>query len=317
MTRSSSTLAGIALNVQDGAAPDWVQLIPAGPSILGRDGRRWTMSDPEAVVTATNRLGQPPHVDVEHSTQHRGAKGEPAPAVGWFDRIEARNGAIWGKVDWTDDGRTAVASRAYRYLSPVFRFDRRTGEVLAIVSAGLTNNPNLDMAALNAAEQETDTMDAAVLDALGLSANATAADAVVAITKIREARDTALNAAQVPDPVRFVPQADHQLALNRIAGFEAADRARQDADIAAALDEAVAAGKIAPASRDYHLAACRAEGGLDRFRAAMAVAPAIIAPSGLDAKNPDKPQAYSAEELAVCQAMNMDPAEVFGAGKKE
>ncbi|WP_444667131.1 phage protease [Cereibacter changlensis] len=89
-------------------------------------------------------------VDFEHATQIKGGRGEPAPAVGWIKAVEARNGALWGRVDWNTDGANAVASRAYRYPSPVFRFDPATKAVLAMVSAGLTNNPNLHLAALNA-----------------------------------------------------------------------------------------------------------------------------------------------------------------------
>ncbi|SNR22911.1 hypothetical protein EYF88_02750 [Paracoccus sediminis] len=318
MARRSSTLQGIALNAQDGTAPDWVQLIPAGPRILGRDGRRWKLSDPAAVAAAFNASIQKPHIDIEHSTQIRAPKGEPAPAVGWFEEIESRDGSIWGRMDWTEEGRVAVASRAYRYLSPAFRHDPRSGEVLAIVSAGLTNNPNLDMAALNAAEQETDEMlDPALLEALGLNANASAADAVVAIGKLKDTRDTALNAAKMPDPDKFVPRADHDLALNRIAGFETAEKTRRDEAINSALDAAVAAGKVAPASREYHLAACRSDGGLERFQAAMATAPVIAAGSGIDARKPGDAAGPTDEQVAVCRAMNMDPAVVFGAGKKE
>ena len=76
------------------------------------------------------------------------------------------------------------------------------------MSVGLTNNPNLDMAALNAAEEENDPMpDPAVLEALGLNSTASAADAVIAITRLKEARDTALNSAKTPDPGKFVPKA--------------------------------------------------------------------------------------------------------------
>jgi hypothetical protein len=129
-------------------------------------------------------------------------------------------------------------------------------------------------------------MDKAVLDALGLAASSTAADAVVAINALKADTATALNRAQTPDPERFVPKADHQLALNRITAFEAEAKARQEAEIVAAVDAAVTAGKVAPASKDYHLAACRQEGGLERFTAMIKAAPVIAPASGLDGKTP-------------------------------
>ncbi len=319
VTRTQSLLQGIALNLEGGNAPDWIQLIPAGPVIVGRDGRRWTLPDPNAVVTAFNAAAQKPHIDIEHSSQLKAPKGEPAPAVGWIDDMEVRDGAVWGRVDWTDEGRNAVAGRAYRYLSPAFRFNAATGEVSRIVSAGLTNNPNLDMAALNAAEEENDPMpDPAVLEALGLNSTASAADAVVAITRLKEARDTALNSAKMPDPEKFVPKADHDLALNRISNFEAAEATRQDEAIDAAVDGAIGAGEVAPASKDYHLAACRADGGLDRFRAAMGVTPKVVGTQSLDGKKPGEGEhVLSAEEMAVCSMFGTNPKAFAEAKKKE
>lgn len=308
----------MALNVQDGRAPDWVQLTPAGAQISGRDGRGWRMTNPAAVIAAFHGSSKRPQIDIEHSSQLLAPQGHPAPAVGWIENIELRDGALWGRVEWTEDGAEAVATRAYRYLSPAFRFDPATYEVLSIISAGLTNNPNLDMAALNAAEQENPEMpDPAVLEALGLNSTASAADAVVAIAKLKETRDVALNAAATPDAEKWVPKADYQLALNRIQTFEAADKTRQDEAINAAVDAAIAAGKVAPASRDYHVAACRAEGGLDRFAAAMGVTPVIAKASGLDDKKPgDGTQALSADEIAVCSMFGTDP-KVFAEAKSK
>lgn len=309
-----SSLSGLALNVADAKAPDWVQLTPAGPRILGRDGRWWMMSDPEAVAARFDPTKEP-QIDIEHSSQMQAPQGLPAPAVGWIKAIEVRDGALWGRVEWTSVGAELVADGAYRYLSPVFTYDFTSGEIGQIVCAGLTNNPNLEMAALNSAEEETDTMDKAVLDALGLPAAATAAEAVAAITTLKADRTVALNAAQTPDPEKWVPKADHQLALNRITTFEAADKTRAEKDAETAVDAAIAEGKIAPASRDYHLATCRAEGGLDRFKGFISTQPVIAPPSGLDKKTPGTvPGKLSDEELAVCRQMGMT-AEDFTAAK--
>lgn len=290
VTHPYPQLQGLALNFEGTTAPEWVQLTPAGPAIVGRDGRGWKMSDPDAVARAYDPSKEP-QIDIEHSSQLAAPMGVPSPAVGWIKEIANRDGALWGRVDWTAEGAATVTSRAYRYLSPVFQFDRETNEILRIVCAGLTNSPNLEMAALNAAQMEKNQMDAAVLEALGLKPSATAADAVLAINKMRTDATLALNAALIPDATKFVPRADHDLALNRITAFETAANAAKDAEIVAAVDAAVVAGKVAPASKDYHLASCRAEGGLDRFTAMIASAPVIAAPSGLDGKEPPKKDA--------------------------
>jgi hypothetical protein len=158
-------------------------------------------------------------------------------------------------------------------------------------------------------------MDKAVLDALGLAATSTAADAVVAINTLKSEKAVALNRAEAPDPQRFVPQAVHQLALNRITAFETEAKARNEAAITAAVDAAVAAGKVAPASKDYHLAACRQDGGLERFTAMVGAAPVIAPPSALDRRAADAtPGKLTGEELAMCRRMGTDP-EKFAAEK--
>ena len=189
---------------------------------------------------------------------------------------------------------------------------------MRLVSIGLTNVPNFKLPALNRQDpyQETD-MNPEVLKALGLADGATATDAVTAIDKLKADQQLALNRAQHPDPAAWVPRADHQLALNRITTFETEAKARADKDAEAAVDAAIAEGKIAPASRDYHLATCRAEGGLDRFKGFIATQPVIAAPSGLDKKPGQDSGTYTEEQLAVCRQLGMDPAETFGKGAKE
>lgn len=320
MVKTNSTqLAAVALNFQGSDVPEWIQLTPAGPDIDGRDGRHWILPNPGAVVNAFLYNGADLPVDIEHSTEHKAPKGEPAPAVGWIKGMEVRANALWANVEWTVEGQSLIASGGYRYISPVFTYDRGTAEIRKMLSAGLTNQPNFEMAALNneGAEQEN-VMDKAILEALSLAANATAADAVVAINKMKEAEATALNAANIIDPDKFVPKADHDLALNRISKFEEADKGRTDKAINAAVDAAVLAGKIAPASKDYHIASCRAEGGLARFNEMVGASPVIAGDSKLDGKDADTTNTtkLTAEDIAACQALGMTE-EDFAKAKSE
>jgi phage I-like protein len=303
----------LALCFEGAAVPEWVQLTPPGPMLIGRDGRKWTMSDPTAIVTAFNQTvaeGYDLPVDFEHSTHVKGTVGEPAPAVGWLKQMEVRDGALWGRIEWNNAGHTAIASQSYRYISPGFHFHPQTLAVTRMVSAGLTNAPNFKLPALNREDQmETDTMDKAVLEALGLALTATAEDAVAAIKQLKADKTLALNSAQTPDPALFVPKADHQLALNRLTEFDTAEKARAETAITASVDAAIAAGKVSPASKEYHLASCRSEGGLDRFNAFIGTAP-VIAPAGqMDGKTViSTNSALSPEDLAVCRQLGMDPA---------
>lgn len=310
-------------NAGDGAVPDWIQLTPVGPRLQGMDGRVWTMEDADVVVATCRDLmreGREIPIDFDHATHVKGARGEYAPAVGFIKEVEARDGAIWGRVEWNDAGRDALASRSYRFISPGFDFNKLTGAVRRIVSAGLTNLPNFTMPALNReGENEETEMDAAVLQALGLKEGASAADAVIAITKLRTDAETALNRAANPDPAQFVPRADYELATNRVSELEAEAETRREAEIVAAVDAAIEAGKIAPASRGYHLATCRTDGGLEQFAAYIKAAPVIVsdksAPKDADPKT--QSDQLTGDELAMCRAWGMDPKDFKAARKAE
>jgi len=136
-------------------APEWILLIPAG-TFSGRDGRGpFKNNDPEAIIRNTRGLrmeaGLP--IDFDHATDFAAPKGAPAPAAAWIKELQVRDGAIWGKLEWTDRGRAAVAAKEWRYISPVFEFDR-DGKIFRLLRAGLTNSPNLHATAICAAEEQ-------------------------------------------------------------------------------------------------------------------------------------------------------------------
>lgn len=82
---------------------------------------------------------------------HRLADADVTPGnmpAGWWSEMTADNTGIWAeRVQWTPGGTRSLAVREYRYASPYFAHDR-DGEVLRIVSAGLTPTADLGMLAL-------------------------------------------------------------------------------------------------------------------------------------------------------------------------
>ena len=314
-TTSASAVA-LALN-GEGLAPDWIELIPAGPVVRGRDGRQWTMRDPASIVAAfvANRADLP--IDMEHAQFERAPRGDAAPAYGWIGEVAARNGAIWGRVAWTGKGKASIESREYRYISPVFSFNS-SGEILALKGAGLVNRPNLDLPALN---REASMNWTKLLAALGLPETATEDDAIAAVEKLRGNVEIAENRAKSPPSLeKFVPRADYDLALNRATKAEtdlaAASKAQVEKEITGLVDEAIAAGKIAPAAKDFYLASCRAEGGVKLFQDFIAKAPVseAVKSSGLDDKAAGADQSkLSADEIATCRALGVTEAEFSAA----
>jgi len=113
-------------------------------AINGRDGRRFRLSRPAALVEAFRRDPRPLPVDYEHASAASRTTGAPAPAAGWITDLKVAENAIWGLIEWNEKARAMVAAREYRFLSPEFLYDPASGEVRALLSAGLVHRPNLD-----------------------------------------------------------------------------------------------------------------------------------------------------------------------------
>lgn len=314
---------------QQEGVPLWVELLPPGPDITGRDGRRWVNDTPEAIVAAFEAHGADLPIDVEHASEIKGRAGEPAPAMGWIKALEVREGgAIWGLVEWTEQGRWMVSEKSYRYLSPVFLFEKggkTGGRILKLLSAGLTNQPNLHLTALNRDDRlsthpkEADmALSTALCQALGLGIETSEGQAVAAITTLRS--DLAAARTQHPSLEKFVPRADYDAAINRATVAEARltsiESQARDAAIESAITQALEGGKITPASAEYHRAQCSTDGGLERFTAFVAAAPVIAGESGLEGAPAPGGAGLSDEETAVCRLLNI-PADEFAVSKKE
>lgn len=305
------------------APPAEMMLIPPGQRSTGRDGRAWNNRDPAGIIRFFKARALDIPVDIEHATELKGPKGEAAPAMAWVKSLEARqDGSVWGTMEWTPKGAEMVMNREYRYYSPAIIFDKNTMNILGIKSVGLTNTPNFAVPALNRADNPqggTPMELEQLLASLGLPAGTTFAAALNHIAKMKSDHAIALNQAQNPSLDLFVPRAEYATALNRATEAEAELTSIKTAAVEVAInteiDSALAAGKITPATRDYYVAQCRQEGGLDRFKDFVKVAPAIATDTGLDGRKLQDGVALNAEEKALCLAMNISEEDYLKANK--
>ncbi|HSI41772.1 MAG TPA: phage protease [Xanthobacteraceae bacterium] len=316
--------------------------MPAG-SFAGRDGRGpYDAGDQvamAAIVEATrNRAGSTELVvDYDHQTVFASIPGVGgrAPAAGWLKELDVRANGIWGRVVWTAAAAQAIRAGEYRYISPVYHHDA-AGKVLLLLSAGLTNSPNLDLAAVAASAlpltTEGDDMKK-IAEALGLAADASETAILAAIGTITAAQSaiataaglatgatadavvTAVQSARaaVPDPTRYVPVA-------QVAAMQAEFKTLRDTVVgdkaAAAVDGAIAEGKLAPALKDWALAYAKAD--LGNFQAFIAAAPVIVTPGGRP-----MPQRQAADvalddsDRAVMRAMGISEVDMLTAKKKQ
>lgn len=148
----------LAVGVSAEAMPEGMnaQLFPDG-TFSARDGRpasqtegkltAWRMDADiaAAVVALADARATPLPVDYEHQLLLAKQNGKAAPASGWVERVAHVPGrGLFAAVSWTAKAREHISADEYRYISPVFRFDKDTGAVLEILSVALTNNPALD-----------------------------------------------------------------------------------------------------------------------------------------------------------------------------
>lgn len=298
-----------------GAPPEWLLLVPPG-AFAGRDGRAYVNADPHAIVAAFDPAAALP-LDWEHATHLRAPQGQDAPAAGWILALEARaDGAVWGRVEWTASGAEAVTSRGYRYYSPAYYLGPDGRAVIGLASAGLTNQPNLRLPALNRPDpldldpQPEDLplmLPREITAPLGLPEDATAAQAATAIATLTASLNQAQHQAQTPDLGRFVPRAELDAALNRARDAETAlteiQTARTQAEIESLIERGLNSRRLTPATVDYHRAQARTEGGLERLRAYLDVAPAVLGETPLPhAPPPDAPPSLNADEQRIAAA---------------
>ena len=296
-----------AAHEADFSPPEWVELIPAG-AFFGRDGRGPYTLDANAVMESFRRGGIDLPIDYDHQTLTAAEHAGPVPVAGWIDTLEVRDGALWGRVRWTDEAARLIASRAYRYLSPVFRHDK-DGRILSIEGAGLTHYPNLHLTPVVHHRGDDDMTDLTpIAQALGVVGDD--AQSVDALAAHAARIMTELDAARTPDPREWVPMSQHRAVADELAALQAQIAAQQ---AEAAVADAMSAGKIAPALKDWAIDYALRDP--QRFAAYVAAAPAIVSRSPMSEHQHGQPtrmsrQAFEALPPADRMAMARK-AEIF------
>lgn len=326
----------------------WVQVTPAG-SFKPRDGRpmtvaAWRIDDAIAarVIEAFRAQRTPPVFDYEHQTLAAEENGQPAPAAGFIQDLEWRPGVgLFAKVDWTARAKAYIEAREYRYVSPVFRFDKRTGDLLQLEMAALTNNPAIDgMAPLSAraaarfVRQETDmNLRTALIAALALAATATEDEVVAGVAALKaraDASDTELAALKArlaasesevvalkakADPTKFVSLDAFESVKTELAALKAAGL---DAEVSALVAEGLSGGKLLPAQKEWAESLGKAD--IAQLRSYLAKTPAIAAlrgqqTAGRDGLGQGEGDVLTEQEQAVCRQLGVKPEDYIASRK--
>lgn len=308
-----------------------VQLFPDG-TFSAEDGRpydskNWQMSQAVAdrLIKLASEKSNDYVIDYEHQTINAEWNGSPAPASGWFSAVEyvAGEGFFATDVRWTEKAKAHIDADEYRYISPVFRYDAKSGEVLEILHVALTNNPALDGMDKVAAKfninnnQEKD-------DAMSLKKVVAALSVQIADDATQEQTETAVieaitalktqSASSEPDPAKFVPIASLKALQNELTALKKANADAQADALKVEVDGVVMAalkdGKLSAGQADW--ATSYGLNDVAALKKFVKDAPVIEAlknqqlPSGSN----DGSVTLTPEQLAVCKATGTSPEEL-------
>jgi len=337
----------------------WVQVTPAG-HFLPADGREikvpsWHINQAVAtkVIERFHARKNKRVVDYEHQTLLKEENGQPAPAAGWYQALEWREGeGLFAQVQLTARAAQYIANGEYQYFSPVFLYHPTTGDVLDVQMGALTNAPAIDgmqELSLRAAasfgcfddsseENPVNPLLLALIAALGLAENTTEEQAVAALsahtTNLRKllglddgetfapalvAACTGLKAkaAISVDPAQFVPVTVVEGLKADLAALTARLGERDEKDLDSQITAGLEDGRLHKTMEDWARDLGKSNRAALTAYLDKAQPIAAIAGSQTHGKPPvaDEKTGLTQEELAVCSAMGLT-AEQFKAAKE-
>jgi phage I-like protein len=340
---SEDFIHGLATRLSAGDAPsfapEWVQLFEAGSNVTC-DGRGpFILRDIQKVIEksiAKSVDGKLP-IDVNHALNLAAPNGGSSPAFGWMVELQARDTGLWARVEWTAAGKQLLADKAYRFLSPTFKADKKNN-VEWVMSASLVNNPALHgikpVLNSNQPKPEFDIMDflKALLAILGLPEATEENVALAAVKSLKTDKATLL--ASVAEAAGIDKSADHATILLAVKKFTDPDSfvpatevvklsSQLDALVKATakekatlcIDAAIAAGKPSvKALRDHYIARHMLDAaGVETELAAMAT---IKLGSVVPVRGAEGVDDLSADELKTIELLGIDKT-AFLATKKQ
>ncbi len=263
-------------------------------------------------------------IDYEHQTLLKEKNGQPAPAAGWVksNSLEWRDDGIFAaNPNWTERAAAHIDNDEFKYISPVFTYNPKTGEIVDLLHIAISNFVAIDgMQELQAAAsakfnlsnqpQEENSMNE-LLKLFGLEPDASEDDVVAAATALIQTnadlttqlaeKDEAIAAASAATPVEAVQamkelQGEVAALTSKIEGNELEDL------VTAALSD----GRLVPAQEKW--ARKQSVAALSAF---LEDAPKIAALSGPQTNDKDLDQKsdtnLSETELAVCGQTGVSP----------
>jgi len=288
------------IDKKESKAPEWMLLFKAGWGTLAT-GETFLVDEQSLALIKEYIAARGNEVVFDY--EHASLEKEAAPASGWIKELVWEEGVgIKARVEWTQKAANFIASKEYRYFSPVFAVRKKDSRVCYLDSVALTNRPKTNnltpiLAKLEAGLgdnkiNEEETMDRKkLIAALGLKEDATDAEVLTAVAKLgvklpegkpREVLPKAIVAAldlKETDGESVVVASIHALKQTSktsvsVEDFNALQKKITDRDATDAVVAAMAKGKVTPDQKDW--AMDYATKDLEGFKVYVSKAPVVI-----------------------------------------
>lgn len=317
------------------SAPTWIEIIPAN-KFSAIDGRGpFYLSDPQKVIDASIRLKTDLLVDRDHETSFS-KPGTQVRAAGWIKEMEVRDGAIWAKVDWVDEAAQEITAKKYRYVSPEFTSNKKTGEITRIIRLSITNDPALEIISLAHRQKNLPPLQSTqennmnleeflkkLADAMGKTETFTAEQALDAFKAIASEKDTSdkpykelcsamgaqdgsdhdelvqLASVERLNPAEYVPMNAFKEVQEKLAKIEG-DNVKE------IVTSAMREGKLSPSLEEWGLNL--ASSNRQAFDDFISKNPSINGTSSIS-NNSQNTSETNEDTLEMCSRLGIDPEE--------
>lgn len=282
-------------------------------AVTGGELRDWQMDATIAadLIAMFEAGGKPILYDYDHNSLWGDSR-----AAGWIDKLVYVAGkGVFAHVEWTPKAAEDIAKKVYRYNSPYFFFDPKTGAVKQLVSVALTNNPALDDLGAVGLKRDVSTQDFSTQEKEAVMAD----KEVAALTVERDGLKTqvaALTAERDGLQTRLAALTAERDGMK--TKLDAAEKAQADAALAAEkskhaelLDAALKDGRIPPAKKAW--AEKQSLAALTEYLADAV--PAAVLNKQTDGK--DGGSGLTQDELAMCTRMGVSPEDFIKAKAKD
>jgi phage I-like protein len=279
--------------------PSEIRLFRAGKNEYADGELLFDADAAQSVMAIYQKRGLKLKADYEHQSLSVPPVIAPASAKRWTP--EVRNGELWATdIQWTKKARQMIADGEYDYFSIAARVEQKSGRVVEMINFALTNTPaanNIEPLIAASLISQTENRMKTVIVALGLKADAEEADALAAVSSLKDLEREVIalsgksDRASALGAIRAMQQSHEQVvALNtKVAQLESDKRA---GEFDALVKQGQDANQITKAMADGEwLKSLRGkEDGVVQLRSFLASAPKLASKPG-DVVEASKPEA--------------------------